>query len=97
MLTYIVLVHTNCPVYGVSTESEAVTIMPLTMTECGREVVIQRIAGKDNVRRHLNEMGFVEGEKVVVISDNGGNMILSIKGARIALDKSMTNRIQVVH
>jgi len=69
--------------------------VPLTMADSGQENVILRITGKDSVRRHLSDMGFVEGEKVTIVSDNGGDMILSIKGVRIALDRSMTNRIHV--
>jgi ferrous iron transport protein A len=47
------------------------------------------------VRRHLAELGFVVGESVTVVSEMGGNMILSVKESRVALDKSMANRILV--
>ncbi len=69
--------------------------MPLSMAVTGETTYIKRITGKDEVRRHLEELGFVAGEPVTVISEFNGNMILSIKNSRIALDKSMANRIMV--
>lgn len=70
-------------------------MVPLTMANCGEKNRIFKIMGKDNVRRHLAELGFVVGECVTVVSENGGNMILSIGDSRIALDKSMAKRIIV--
>ncbi|MDF3004704.1 MAG: FeoA family protein [Candidatus Fimivivens sp.] len=67
--------------------------MPLTMAKPGEVNYICKITGKDEVRQHLAELGFVVGERVTVVSEIGGNMILSIKDSRIALDKGMVNRI----
>ncbi|MEF9939881.1 MAG: FeoA family protein [Clostridium sp.] len=69
--------------------------MPLTMAQIGERRTIQKITGKDEVRQHLAELGFVVGGEVTVISEIGGNMILSIKESRIALDKTMANRIMI--
>lgn len=69
--------------------------MPLTMTKIGDTNFIKKITGKDEVRRHLAELGFVVGQRVTVVSKIGGNMILSVKDSRIALDKTMANRIIV--
>lgn len=69
--------------------------MPLTMAKAGENVTIQRITGKDEVRLHLAEMGFVVGETVTVVSEISGNLIIQVKDARIALDKSMAMRIMV--
>lgn len=69
--------------------------MPLTMAKPGETNYICKITGKDEVRQHLAEMGFVVGERVTVISEIGGNMILSVKDSRIALDKTMANRIMI--
>lgn len=68
-------------------------MMPLTMAKPGDVNYICKITGKDEVRQHLAELGFVVGERVTVVSEIGGNMILSIKDSRIALDKGMANRI----
>lgn len=56
---------------------------------------IKRITGKDDTRRFLKNLGFVEGESVTVISEIAGNMILNIKDTRVALDKSIAKRIMV--
>lgn len=70
-------------------------MMPLTMAKLGEVNYIRKITGKDEVRQHLAELGFVVGERVIVVSEIGGNMILSIKDSRIALDKGMVNRILI--
>ncbi|NLV58279.1 MAG: ferrous iron transport protein A [Clostridiales bacterium] len=69
--------------------------MPLSMAAVGVANRIRKITGKDEVRRHLENLGFVTGESVTVVSQLAGNMILSIKGSRIALDKTMANRIMI--
>ena len=70
-------------------------MMPLGMASVGDTNIIRKITGKDEVRQHLAELGFVVGEQVTVVSEIGGNMILSVKDSRIALDKTMAMRIMV--
>ena len=70
-------------------------MMPLTMARAGETVTIRKITGKDEVRQHLAEMGFVVDSDVTVISEVAGNLILQVKGSRSALDKSMANRIMI--
>jgi ferrous iron transport protein A len=65
------------------------------MVKTGETNYIKRITGKDETRKFLARLGFVEGESVTVISEISGNMILNIKDTRVALDKSMVNRIIV--
>ena len=67
--------------------------MPLTMSPKGKEVTIQRISGKDEVRRHLEELGFVAGGLVTVVSEEAGNMIVNVKGARVAIGRELANHI----
>lgn len=67
--------------------------MPLSMARVGEKSLIQKITGKDEVRQHLAELGFVVGSEVVVISAIGGSLILSVKDSRIALDRAMANRV----
>ncbi|MGM9526265.1 MAG: ferrous iron transport protein A [Peptococcaceae bacterium] len=69
--------------------------MPLSMAPYGQERIIMKITGRDHVKKHLANLGFVVGEPVTVISELNGNMILKVKEARIALDKSMASRILV--
>ena len=69
--------------------------MPLTMVGRGEQVNIQKITGKDEVRQHLAELGFVVDSTVIVVNEIAGNLILQVKNSRIALDKTMANRIMV--
>ena len=69
--------------------------MPLTMAAVGDTVTIRKITGKDSLRQHLAELGFVVEGKVTVISQLGGNLILQVKDSRVALDKTMANRILI--
>ena len=70
-------------------------MMPLGMASVGDTNTIVKITGRDEVRQHLAELGFVVGEEVTVVSQLGGNMILSVKDSRIALDRTMAMRIMV--
>ena len=70
-------------------------MMPLTMVRSGETVTIRKITGKDEIRQHLAELGFVVDGSVTVISEMAGSLILQVKDSRIALDKTMANRIQV--
>ena len=70
-------------------------MMPLTMAKPGETNYIVKITGKDEVRQHLSELGFVVGERVTVVSAINGNMILQVKNCRIALGGEMANRILI--
>jgi len=70
-------------------------MMPLSMARAGETVTIRKITGKDEVRQHLAELGFVVDGSVTVVSEIGGNLILQVKDSRIALDRSMANRIMI--
>ena len=69
--------------------------MPLTMSKAGDTVTIQKIIGKDEVRQHLAELGFVVGETITVVNEISGNLIIQVKEARIALDKTLAMRVIV--
>ena len=70
-------------------------MMPLTMAKTGETVTIRKISGKDEVRQHLAELGFVVDSDVTVVSEIAGNRILRVKDSRVALDKTMANRIMI--
>ncbi len=69
--------------------------MPLSMVLPGEESVIDRISGKDDTKRFLNSLGFVEGTAVTVISEAAGNFIVGVLDARIAIGRKMANKIFV--
>ena len=70
-------------------------MMPLTMAKPGETLTIRKVTGKDEVRQHLAELGFVVDGEVTVISELGGSLILRVKESRIALDRGMATRILV--
>ena len=70
-------------------------MMPLGMASVGDVNIIKKINGRDDVRQHLAELGFVVGAEVTVVSELGGNLIMNVKESRIALDKTMAMRIMV--
>ncbi len=70
-------------------------MMPLSMAKAGETFTVLKITGKDEVRQHLAELGFVVDGKVTVVSELGGNLILQVKESRIALDRDMANRIMI--
>ena len=72
-----------------------VALMPLTMARPGETVTIRKITGRDEVRQHLAELGFVVDESVTVISEMAGNLILQVKDSRVAVDRTMANRIMI--
>lgn len=70
-------------------------MMPLTLARAGETNIIRKVTGRDEVRRHLAELGFVVGAPVTVVSEIAGNMILSVKDSRVALDRDMATRIMI--
>jgi len=71
------------------------TDMPLTLVKEGEKVCIKKISGKDDTIRFLNRLGFVEGEQISIVSRVSGNLIVNVKETRVALDRSLANRIVV--
>lgn len=69
--------------------------MPLSMAKPGETVTIRKITGRDEVRQHLAELGFVVDAAVTVVSELAGNLILQVKDSRVALDRNMANRILI--
>ncbi len=69
--------------------------MPLSFSTTGSVVTIKDIKGKDETRRFLESLGFVVGGNVSVVSEIDGNLIVNVKESRVALSKSMANRIMV--
>ncbi len=69
--------------------------MPLSMIRSGESGVINRILGREDTRRFLNNLGLVEGDSVTVVNEVAGNMIVNVRDSRVAIGKSMANRIMV--
>ena len=69
--------------------------MPLSMVKEGEENIIRKVGGKEETRRFLENLGFVAGGRVTVISEIGGNIIVNVKESRVAIGKDMANKIMV--
>ena len=68
-------------------------MIPLTAAKAGETVTIKKITGRDELRRHLAEMGFVVDDDVTVVNEMAGTLIVQVKDSRVALNKDMANRI----
>lgn len=68
-------------------------MLPLRIAREGERVTIKGISGKDDIRQHLAELGFVVGAELMIIGRVSGNFIIQVKGSRVALDSSMASRI----
>lgn len=70
-------------------------MMPLALANTGEENLIRRIGGSPETKKHLEDLGFVAGGTVTVIAAFGGNVIVNVKGARIAISEEMARKIMV--
>ena len=70
-------------------------MMPLSMVREGEPNIIRKIGGKEETKRFLENLGFVTGGTVTVVSVTGGNMIVNVKDSRVALGKDRANKIMV--
>ena len=70
-------------------------MVPLTMAKAGEKNSIKKVGGKTEIRQHLENLGFVVGTPVMVITELGGNVIVNIKESRVAISREMANKIMV--
>ncbi len=70
-------------------------MMPLAMLNVGETNTIKRVGGKEETRRFLENLGFVAGSNVTIVSDIGGNLIVNVKDSRVAIGKDMAYKIMV--
>lgn len=70
-------------------------MIPLNFADSGEELIIQKIGGNPKIRAHLNDLGFVVGSPITVISSMGENLIVNVKATRVAVSQEMANKIMV--
>lgn len=70
-------------------------MMPLTMLNAGETNTIKKVGGKEETKHFLETLGFVTGGNVTVVSVTGGNLIVNVKDARVAIGRDMANKIMV--
>jgi len=70
-------------------------MMPLIVADMGEEYIIRKIGGSPEVRKHLEDLGFVVGGMVTVVTSMGGNLIVNIKESRVAISREMAQKIMI--
>ena len=70
-------------------------MIPLSVIGDGSEAVIRKIGGKPEVRKHLENLGFIVGDPVTVITEQNGNIIVKVKETRVAVSREMASKIYV--
>ncbi len=70
-------------------------MMPLIFAQIGQENIIRKVGGNAQTKKHLEDMGFVAGGNVTVISEIGGNLIVNVKESRVAIGREMAGKIMV--
>lgn len=71
-------------------------MLPLTMAKSGERVMVSRIGGTDDVRQHLQDLGFVVGSEVEIVSAPGnGNVIVKLRDSRLAITAKMAEKVMV--
>ena len=70
-------------------------MMPLSLANAGETNIIKKIGGKPEVKKHLENLGFVVGGNVQVVSTLGGNVIVNVKEARVAISREMAQKIMI--
>ena len=70
-------------------------MMPLTLANIGEENIIKKVCGNTEVKKHLENLGFVTGGNVTVITAMGGNVIVNVKEVRVAISKEMAQKIMI--
>ena len=70
-------------------------MMPLTFASVGEENMIRKVGGNSEIRAHLENLGFVTGGNVTVVSTIGGNLIVNVKDSRVAFSREMASKILV--
>ena len=70
-------------------------MMPLTLAATGEENLIRKVGGSPEVKKHLEDLGFVAGGTVSIVTTMGGNVIVKVKEARIAISEEMARKIMI--
>ncbi len=70
-------------------------MMPLCLAVEGEENIIKKVGGSPEVKKHLENLGFVVGGEITLITTLNGNVIVNVKGSRVALDEKMARKIMV--
>ena len=70
-------------------------MLPLTLADPGEDLIVKNVGGLPEVKKHLENLGFVVGSEIRIVTTMGGNIIVKVKEARVAISKEMAQKIMV--
>ncbi len=70
-------------------------MLPLTLADPGEELIVKKVGGLPEVKKHLENLGFVVGSEIRIVTAMGGNIIVKVKEARVAISREMAQKIMV--
>lgn len=70
-------------------------MMPLILANVNEDNMIKKIGGSPEVKKHLENLGFVPGGSVTVITEIAGNLIVNVKESRVAISREMAQKIYI--
>ena len=76
-------------------QKEGETMMPLAFADPGTELVIKRVGGRPEMKKHLEDLGFVTGGRVTIVSEMAGNLIVNVKESRVGIDRELASKVFV--
>ena len=76
-------------------DNEVLDMLPLTLANIGEEQMIHKVGGSPEVKKHLEDLGFVAGGSVKIINSLGGNVIVNVKDVRVAISEEMARKIMI--
>lgn len=83
----------DAPAYVPSAASVRAQQMPLSFLRSGERARVAKVRGRGELHHHLENLGFVEGAMVSVVSEQGGNLIVEVKGSQVALDRQTASKV----
>lgn len=69
--------------------------MPIAIAPAGAELKVRKVGADDKIKRHLSELGIIEGSSITLVSSSGGNVIVAVKECRLCLDRALASKILV--
>ena len=70
-------------------------MMPLLFADKGESFIIKKVGGSAETKKHIENLGFVAGAEITIITENGGNLIVNVKESRVAISREMAGKIFV--
>lgn len=70
-------------------------MIPLTLANVGDEYTVRKVGGSPEVKKHLENLGFVAGSNVIIVTEMAGNLVVKVKEARVAVSRELAQKIMI--